>query len=346
MERTIGNIVGWFYNLQGNWCCWNYRIIVFITLHTITRFVRTKTKRKVFITKNLLLIYSFFSSFFCIINVHLAWLGKKSATSRLDTANQTDFRVKAMNEIIRGILAIKMYVWEKWFQSLIGKIRKNEIKAMRGTAYISASLLIFHVIPKISIFFSLISYVLLGNIITARQVFIITSLFNTINNSMVNFWPLAVSSVAEGFVSAKRIQAFLLIKNIQSQSIMHTDNDPNANKKNKNGNFKEFLPNRQSVAIRMNNVSAFWNDDFGKNGIFDLNLNIVLQEEKDNLYFLIGPVGSGKSTFFSVLLKELNVAVGEFNFTGRVSYSSQEPWLFRGTVRENIVFMDDFDEQR
>lgn len=47
--------------------------------------------------------------------------------------------------------------------------------------------------------------------ITARKVFIITSYFNFLYSSVLHFWPLAVSSMAEVFVSIRRVQDFLLL---------------------------------------------------------------------------------------------------------------------------------------
>lgn len=41
--------------------------------------------------------------------------------------------------------------------------------------------------------------------------FIVTSYFNFLYSSVLHFWPLAVSSWAEVFVSIKRVQDFLLL---------------------------------------------------------------------------------------------------------------------------------------
>jgi ATP-binding cassette, subfamily C (CFTR/MRP), member 4 len=266
-------------------------------------------------------------------------------------ATQTDHRVRAMSEVLRGIQAIKMYVWERWFRHLVTDIRRREIAALRGTARIAAALLTFHVIPRISIFLSLASFALLSpDPITARQVFMLTALFNTIHNSMVNFWPLAVSSVAEGFVSVKRIQSFLLIENIDSKSIGHTQMDGIENRK------ERCCPGGQSVVtIRMNNITAVWrnNDTATRSNVEsqveearESGVHDVSWEANVGLWFLIGPVGAGKSTLLSVLLGELPLKSGQLTVTGKVSYSAQEVWLFRGTVRENIVFMEEFDEKR
>lgn len=47
--------------------------------------------------------------------------------------------------------------------------------------------------------------------ITARKVFITTSYFNFLYSSVLHFWPLSVSSMAEISVSIKRVQDFLLL---------------------------------------------------------------------------------------------------------------------------------------
>lgn len=61
---------------------------------------------------------------------------------------------------------------------------------------------------------------------------------------------------------------------------------------------------------------------------------------------VIGPVGSGKSSLLHVILQELPLIVGKLKVTGEISYASQEPWLFAGTVRQNILFGLPMDKQR
>lgn len=43
---------------------------------------------------------------------------------------------------------------------------------------------------------------------------------------------------------------------------------------------------------------------------------------------------------------ELTLDDGTVTINGSLSYASQEAWLFEGTVRDNILFVDEYDEQR
>lgn len=95
--------------------------------------------------------------------------------------------------------------------------------------------------------------------------------------------------------------------------------------------------------IRFENAMAVWelSETRQMNGIFDMNLEI-----KPGLCAIVGQVGSSKSTLLNVILGELALDAGSLEVSGSVSYAAQEPWIFEGSVRNNIVFVDDFDEER
>lgn len=57
-------------------------------------------------------------------------------------------------------------------------------------------------------------------------------------------------------------------------------------------------------------------------------------------------VGSGKSTLFQVILGELELDAGSVKVNGKLSYASQESWLFEGSIRQNILFVEEFEEER
>lgn len=74
--------------------------------------------------------------------------------------------------------------------------------------------------------------------------------------------------------------------------------------------------------------------------------NINADFPKGKLIGIIGPVGEGKSSFLQALLRELPLESGSIRINGTISYACQEPWVFAGTVRENILFGQEMDRMR
>lgn len=73
---------------------------------------------------------------------------------------------------------------------------------------------------------------------------------------------------------------------------------------------------------------------------------IVLNVKQGQLCAIIGPVGAGKSSLMQLLLGELPIQSGTISMQGSLSYASQKPWLFSGTVRNNILFGQIYDKRR
>ncbi|KAI4565333.1 hypothetical protein MJT46_009676 [Ovis ammon polii x Ovis aries] len=64
------------------------------------------------------------------------------------------------------------------------------------------------------------------------------------------------------------------------------------------------------------------------------------------LLAVVGPVGAGKSSLLSALLGELPPSQGKVSVHGRIAYVSQQPWVFPGTVKSNILFGKKYEEDR
>ena len=118
------------------------------------------------------------------------FLGKRSSSLRLKTAIRTDERVRLTNEIISGIQAIKMYTWERPFSALIHMARFNEIKVIRGMSYIRGAIMSFIIFStRLSLFITILAYVLLGKHINAEIVFMLTAYYNILRTNMTVFFP-------------------------------------------------------------------------------------------------------------------------------------------------------------
>jgi ATP-binding cassette subfamily B protein len=105
---------------------------------------------------------------------------------------------------------------------------------------------------------------------------------------------------------------------------------------------------RAKGAITFENVSFSY--DAEKMSVLE---NIALQLEPGEVLGIIGPPGSGKSTLLSLLPRLYDVSGGSLLLDGidvrqlriedlraQILYVPQEPFLFAGTIRENITFGD------
>ena len=98
------------------------------------------------------------------------------------------------------------------------------------------------------------------------------------------------------------------------------------------------------VSIFEASCSWAWNQD-SLTDTYTLR-NVTLNVCKGEILAIIGPVGSGKSSLLTAVLGEVPVREGTISYFGKVSYVPQTPWIFSGTIRENILFGLPFNEEK
>ncbi|ALC47338.1 CG4562 [Drosophila busckii] len=284
-----------------------------------------------------------------------AYLGKKTSVLRLRTALRTDERVRMMNEIISGIQVIKMYAWEIPFSKMIDYVRIKEMNAIRKVNYIRGTLQSFIMyVTRISVFVSLVGFVLLGKLLTAEKAFVITAYYNILRNTMTIYFPMGISQFAELLVSIGRIQKFMMH---EETKVRDKSNDVDEQKL---GNKPQAIlqeavstatgvlrpssrrPSEAELSVSISKLRAKWDSKATEYTLDNINLKFKPRQ----LVAVIGPVGSGKSSLIQTILGELQPESGTVRVNGNLSYASQEPWLFTGTVRSNILFGLPMDKSR
>lgn len=107
----------------------------------------------------------------------------------------------------------------------------------------------------------------------------------------------------------------------------------------------KFADSQQRFSVSFKGDSFGWKKDQAV--LHDLTVDIP----RNAVTVVIGPVGSGKSSFLRAILGELipmspliaGPAVGNPPGKGGVAYCSQSPWLENGTVRQNILGVSLYD---
>lgn len=105
----------------------------------------------------------------------------------------------------------------------------------------------------------------------------------------------------------------------------------------KNGKQK-----KQSNGNGKNGATILDNGDWKTATLNNVNVNF----KKGKLIGIVGPVGSGKTSLLQALMRELPLESGSISVNGSIAYAAQEPWVFAGSVRQNILFGLDMDRER
>ncbi|XP_076244312.1 putative multidrug resistance-associated protein lethal(2)03659 isoform X2 [Calliopsis andreniformis] len=285
------------------------------------------------------------------------YLGKKSSILRLKTAIRTDERVRLTNEIISGIQAIKMYTWERPFSALVERARRREIGVIRATSFIRGVTMSFIIFStRMSLFVTILAYILYSHKITAEKVFMLTAYYNVLRQTMTVYFPQGITQVAEALVSVRRLEKFMLYEEVETKNKKEkrekeepmkdsekAKNDINSvTKETYDEKHDKTDTNQEEYIVSLNNASTKWlcheREDTLK--------NLTIKVKRGELLAIVGQVGAGKTSLLNVLLKELPLETGSLQVNGSLAYASQEPWLFAGSVRQNILFGRKMDQFR
>lgn len=156
-----------------------------------------------------------------------------------------------------------------------------------------------------------------GTPITAELVYLVLSSFQRLRHAVTVVIPMGIVQVAELHTAAKRIDNLLNTEEL---------------------NFSSYNQNKRDPKIIMTNICVTIN---GTNILKNVSLSLT----EPSLVALKGSVGSGKTTLLKTILKEHKFN-GNLMVDGRISYASQEPWIFPGTIRQNIIFGQKFEQNR
>lgn len=257
-----------------------------------------------------------------------SFVSKFSSKFRLETALKTDKRVSLISEVISGIQAIKFYVWEKPFSKMVQNFRDEELRVIRRSSFFRVVYLTFNLFTiRCAILCTILSIMILDEELTAPKIFKITLYLGMISMVMSQMFVRGITEIFETFVSIDKLQTFLKYEEKEDSY------------------SKTTISSQKTVFLSMKNLSCHWKNET-INDEFTLN-DISLKVKQGELIGIVGPVGSGKSSLLKVILGELQHYSGFLKVSKKISYASQDPWIFSGSIRQNILFGSlEFDMKR
>ncbi|NWH79683.1 MRP4 protein, partial [Piaya cayana] len=100
--------------------------------------------------------------------------------------------------------------------------------------------------------------------------------------------------------------------------------------------------NNENIILHVQDLTCYWDKSLESPALQQLSFTV----RRGELLAVIGPVGAGKSSLLSAVLGELPKDKGLINVNGRIAYVSQQPWVFSGTVRSNILFDKEYEKEK
>ena len=216
----------------------------------------------------------------------------------------------------------------------------------------------------ITVAICLVAFAATGTELTFYNTFLTVSLVSSLRWAVSAELPTAAKGLSDFFTALRRIQCVLDIEDCNKSSdgktlLLRKDKTSysNPNREGLKSTFNTRGPEeltketkQQTPAILtktgqvvLKHVSCYWKEDSASRpALRDVSLTVSTSE----LVLVTGMVGSGKSSLLLAVLHELPLSQGELLCSGKVSYAAQKPWIFAGTVRENILFGKEMDRDR
>uniref|UniRef100_A0A8C6TDA5 Si:ch211-221f10.2 n=1 Tax=Neogobius melanostomus TaxID=47308 RepID=A0A8C6TDA5_9GOBI len=263
------------------------------------------------------------SAIFIIFYPAMMLASRLTAYFRRKCVAVTDRRVRLMNEVLSCIKFIKMYCWEDAF------VRSEERSILERAGIVQS--LTVGVAPIVVVIASVCTFTLhmaLGYDLTAAEAFTVVAVFNSMTFAL-KVTPLAVRALSEGSVAVKRFQVrikctqvnllmLLLLSTQPSESCTGTGTRgyPMGTRKR-----SKECPNAQSLLTNME------------------------QESPQSTI-------SSTQRFISWNLwrcwqwKEFPSHQGNVAVSGGFAYVSQQAWILNHSLKENILFGNEFEPQK
>ncbi|KAH6913063.1 ATP-binding cassette transporter YOR1 [Coprinopsis sp. MPI-PUGE-AT-0042] len=299
-------------------------------------------------------------AFFVLATPIQTWVMKKLFALRRNSMVWTDKRAKLLQELLGGMKVIKYFAWEDPFLKRIEDYRRREMADIRSLLLIRAAMnAVAMSMPALASVLAFVTYSATGHELEPGVIFASLTLFNLLRFPLM-FLPVSLSAIADAANATNRLygvfeaelldQTLVVDENLDAAvTVEHAsftwdapppdEADGKGKKKKHHSRRRE---NKERIAADAAAAALEEKDEEKPFEVKDVDLSIP----RGKLVAIVGPVGSGKSSFLQGLLGEMRRTKGATTFGGSVAYCPQSAWIQNATIRENICFGRPFEEER
>ena len=232
----------------------------------------------------------------------------------------------------------------------------------------------------IATYIAVVILLVTGQALSPSTAFVVLSFMNLLRVTLSIRISNAMPLVFELFVSFKRIERFLLLSNMPLDPLEYDQTScghenivenkksyaqllvrkpllktkPTAQKRiprSQDGADHEYehgkrvmLPEKANMHLSVSGLTYKLKEH--KNGEKYLLQDVTFEASERSLTAITGQVGSGKSTLLAAIAGEVVKSSGNVFCSGTIAYVPQTAWVFPGTLRENVLFGEPYDEKK
>eukprot|EP00658_Telonema_sp_P-2_P038685 TRINITY_DN27705_c0_g1_i1.p1 TRINITY_DN27705_c0_g1~~TRINITY_DN27705_c0_g1_i1.p1 ORF type:complete len:1461 (-),score=356.90 TRINITY_DN27705_c0_g1_i1:130-4512(-) len=288
-----------------------------------------------------------------LVLVALIPVNTKVATTQRNYTRATmkarDHRVTLLSEMLQAVRSIKMFAWEAPSMEAISARRAAEAKQIRGNSLFGAfSTFLWGGSPLLVTVCTFTVYTqLMDGTLTATKAFTSMALFNLLRFPL-SMIPGSISRIIDISVVVGRLSTFLNAEEKTSLLLPPGAADvPVLNA----GHYTSPEGSEHAIVAQAAHFSwaAVHQDlatgDNERQAPFELRaIDLVIRTGW--LVGITGAVGTGKSSLLAGIANLMEHTGGSVVVRGRVAFCAQQPWIQNATLKQNVLFGRDYDDQR
>ncbi|KAG0214051.1 Multidrug resistance-associated protein 1 [Mortierella sp. GBA30] len=300
-----------------------------------------------------------------------AWIGAFFSRAKDEKLEAMDNRIRLMSEVLSGIKIVKLYGWESSFRNKVTVYRNRELAILRkiGIAF-SFMTIMFSSMTLLMALASFSVYAAIGGQIDSQSIFVSITLFGLLNRPIGMLSHITTETVGL-VVATRRVQRYLLAEELAEDLIERFNEPPQdssqpvieirdgifawdkegpeseTEKQMKTRKKKEAKEKkRQAKEALATGLPAPVKAGFSDRN-YDATLkNINLSIQDGHLTAVVGRVGQGKSSLFNAIIGDMYKRQGSVRIYGQIAYAPQQAWIINATLRDNITFGSEFDQEK
>jgi len=252
-----------------------------------------------------------------------------------------DERIEIVSAMLQDIKVTKLNNYEDQFEKRVMDARAREMALVRKEQCVWGFTLIRVFTPVLASYATFVTYVLMGNVMTASTVFTL-SMFMYMLKFPINQAGQLLSKAALGIQACHRISRFMGREGTKDNEVNESDEPIKSVLEVKDGTF--FVGSEQP-----DKSSSIETDEEGvSSSTFTLS-GINFSVARGEVLAVVGSVASGKSSLIQGLLGDIQSSEDtsiSMASGSSLSYAAQTPFILSTSVRENILFGSEYDADR